>query len=98
MTLSSAYIVLFIRGESPKGNCPGGKCLNTIYIYIFMYVYMKYVFMLVPLSLRCTTHGPLAGSGPRTCYIRPSEQVIKYKKLLFNDVNNGDFMNEFKLH
>ena len=27
--------------------------------------------------------------------IRPSEQVIKYKKRLLND---GDFMNECKLH
>jgi len=31
---------------------------------------------------------------PRTCYIRPSNQVEKYKKLLLND---GDFMKEFKL-
>jgi len=40
-------------------------------------------------------HNPRAGSGPRTHYIRPSQQVTKYKKLFVND---GDFMNEFKLH
>jgi len=33
-------------------------------------------------------------NSPRTCYIRPLEQVKKYKKFLLND---GDFMNEFKL-
>ena len=43
----------------------------------------------------CTTCGLRAGSGPQRCYIRPSEQVKKYKKLLLND---GDVMNEFKLH
>src|SRR6218665_2519900 len=37
--------------------------------------------------------GPRAGSGLRTCYIRTSQQVIKYKKLVVND---GDFMKEFK--
>ena len=34
----------------------------------------------------CTTHG----SGPRRSFIRPSEQVKKYKKLM----NDGDFMNK----
>jgi len=29
---------------------------------------------------RARRHGPRAGSGPRTCYIRPSDQVKKYKK------------------
>ena len=28
---------------------------------------------------------PEAGCGPRTCHIRPSEQVINYKKLLRNE-------------
>ena len=50
-----------------------------MYIYIYMYI---------------ETYSP-AGSGPRTCYIRPSEQVQKYKKPV---LNYGDFMNEFKLH
>jgi len=40
-------------------------------------------------------HNPQTGSRPRTCYIRPSQQVKKYGKLLVND---SDFMNEFKLH
>jgi len=39
-------------------------------------------------------HNPWAGTGPQTCYIQPSQQVTKYKKLLVND---GDLMNEFKL-
>src|SRR6218665_958893 len=33
----------------------------------------------------CTTRSPWAGSGPRTCYIRPWEQVKKYKKHLLID-------------
>jgi len=45
-------------------------------------------------ELRPGMHNPQPAPGPRTCYIRPSEQVKKYKKLLLN----GDFMNEFKLH
>jgi len=49
----------------------------------------------ISLKQGCTTHGPLAWSGPRRTYIRPSGQVKKYKKLLLND---RDFMNEFKLH
>jgi len=36
-----------------------------------------------------------AGSSPLTRYIQPSEKIEKYKKLLLNE---GDFMNEFKLH
>jgi len=43
----------------------------------------------------CTNRGPRAGSGPRTCYIRPSEQFQKYKKLI---LNKEDIMNEFKFH
>jgi len=38
---------------------------------------------------------PQAGPGLRTGYIRPSQQVKKYKKLI---VNGGDFIKEFKLH
>ena len=34
-------------------------------------------------------------SDPRRSFIRPSVKVKKYKKRLLND---GDFMNEFKLH
>jgi len=47
---------------------------------------------------RSWMYNPWAGSGSRTCYIRPLEQVKKlknYKKLLLND---GDFMNVFKFH
>ena len=41
----------------------------------------------------CTTRG--SNLRPRrTCYIRPLQQVKEYKKLLLND---GDFMNQFKL-
>jgi len=40
-------------------------------------------------------HNPQAGSGLRMCYIRPLEQVKKYKELVLND---GDFMNEFKFN
>jgi len=39
-------------------------------------------------------HNPRAGSGPQGCFIRPSEQVKKYRKLLLND---GNVMNEFKI-
>jgi len=38
---------------------------------------------------------PPTGPGPRMCYVWPSEQVNKYKKVLMND---RDFMNEFKPH
>jgi len=34
--------------------------------------------------------GPLAGSGRRTCYNRPSEQVKMLKKIALND---EDFVN-----
>jgi len=37
-------------------------------------------------------HNPRAGIGPRTCYIRPSEQVYRHKKFLLSD---GDYRNEF---
>ena len=40
-------------------------------------------------------HNPWDGSDPRICYLRPSQQVKKYKKLPIND---SDFMKEFKLH
>jgi len=42
-------------------------------------------------------HNPRSTSQirpPKSC-IRPSEQAEKYQKFLLND---GDFMNEFKLH
>jgi len=43
------------------------------------------------LDQECTTRGSWAGSGLWTCYIRPLEQIT----FLLND---GHFMNEFKLH
>ena len=53
----------------------------------------------LPLALhwppRTGMHNPRAGSGPQTCYIRPSEQFKNYKKL---HLNEEDFMNEFKFH
>ena len=52
-------------------------------------------------SLASCTAGMLnlrAGSGPKLCYIPPSEQAKKYEKRLLNDVNDGDFLNEFELH
>jgi len=39
----------------------------------------------------CTTHNPRVGSGPRMCFIRPSQQVKRYKKLQMND---GDLIKE----
>ena len=44
---------------------------------------------------RSWMHNLQAGSGPRRRFIRPSGQAKQYKKRLLND---GDFMNEFKLH
>ena len=38
-------------------------------------------------------HNPRPGSGSRRSFIRPSEQVKKYKKCPLND---EDIMNEFK--
>ena len=46
-------------------------------------------------SYRAGMHNPRPGSGPRTYYIRPSDQFKKYKKLF---PNGEDFMNKFKFH
>jgi len=46
-------------------------------------------------SLKQGLHSLRVRTGPRMCYIRPSQWVKMYKKLFCDD---GDFINEFNLH
>src|SRR6218665_2262203 len=65
--------------------CPFHYCL-PLYLKLSSYVHFLtsfthtlapnlFTLVYLPIYQGCTTRGPWAGSGPRTCYIRPSEQV-----------------------
>ena len=67
MTLSSAYVELFIGGKSPGENVRGMSGYHIIYVYmIYNQIHGIYIFAQgnIHLEQRFTTCGPRAKSGP----------------------------------
>src|SRR6218665_2508688 len=68
MTLSSAYIELFIRGEKSGGKCPRGKCPDTAAELAAVRKQAKYSDLYIPSShtfvpIAIESLGPINQSG-----------------------------------